>query len=162
MGHLSAKPCLRLSQQTLQLRKLKADAQTWFGRLHRLAENNPMDYNLCMLGTIVELPEFSHKSKGLLGEDESKALINYLAANPRAGVLMQGTGGIRKLRWARGGRGKSAGVRIVYYYHSDRIPLFLLSIFAKNEKQNLTVSERSQLAELVKILVKIALEFENV
>ncbi len=71
---------------------------------------------------------------------------------------MQGTGGIRKLRWGRGGRGKSGGVRVIYYYHDARIPLFLLTIFGKNEQANLSQAERNELAKLVELLVTIALE----
>lgn len=71
---------------------------------------------------------------------------------------MEDTGGIRKLRWGRGNRGKSGGVRIIYYYHDQRIPLYLLTIFGKNEQANLTKAERNDLAKLVDILVKTALE----
>ncbi|MGF1764744.1 type II toxin-antitoxin system RelE/ParE family toxin, partial [Aliivibrio kagoshimensis] len=53
---------------------------------------------------------------------------------------MQGTGGVRKLRWAKEGGGKSAGVRVVYYYNNEDVPLFMLSLFGKNEKANLSKS----------------------
>lgn len=71
---------------------------------------------------------------------------------------MEGTGGIRKLRWGRGSRGKSGGVRIIYYYHDERIPLYLLTVFGKNERANLSKAERNDLAKLVDLLVRIALE----
>ena len=71
---------------------------------------------------------------------------------------MQGTGGIRKLRWARGSRGKSGGVRVIYYYHDERIPLYLLTVFGKNERANLSKAERNELAKLVATLTKVALE----
>jgi hypothetical protein len=74
--------------------------------------------------------------------------------------LIVGTGGIRKLRWGRSNSGKSGGVRIIYYFHDERIPLFLLSIFGKGEKVNLSKSERNSLASLVDILVESALESE--
>jgi len=67
---------------------------------------------------------------------------------------MQGTGGIRKLRWKRDGSGKRGGVRVIYYFHSERMPLFLLTIFGKNEKDNLSRTERNELAKLVRILVE--------
>lgn len=60
---------------------------------------------------------------------------------------------MRKLRWARGSRGKSGGVRVIYYFHSDRIPLYLLTMFAKNERANLNKAERNELAELVGLLL---------
>ncbi len=111
-----------------------------------------------MLTTITELPEYIRRADELLRQDERKAVIDYLAEHPRAGDLMQGTGGIRKLRWGRGGRGKSGGVRVIYYYHDARIPLFLLTIFGKNEQANLSQAERNELAKLVELLVTIALE----
>ena len=77
---------------------------------------------------------------------------SFLAAFPKAGDLIQGTGGIRKLRWARGGRGKSSGARVIYYFHSERMPLYLLTVFAKNERANMTQKERNNLGKLVRIL----------
>ncbi|MBR8653664.1 type II toxin-antitoxin system RelE/ParE family toxin [Achromobacter sp. Marseille-Q0513] len=68
---------------------------------------------------------------------------------------MEGTGGVRKLRWRRGDQGKSGGVRVVYYYHDDLMPLYLLTIFAKGDKANLTKAERNDLADLVGVLVNI-------
>ncbi len=111
-----------------------------------------------MLSTITELPEYIRRSEERLRPDERKAIIDYLAGRPRSGDLMQGTGGIRKLRWGRGDQGKSGGVRIIYYYHDERIPLFLLTVFSKNEQANLSTTERQTLAKLVDVLVNTALE----
>ena len=98
--------------------------------------------------TIVELPEFRKKSDKLMTDSERESVINYLAAHPASGDIIQGTGGIRKLRWSARGKGKSGGVRIIYYFHNELIPLFLLSLFGKDEKANLTKSERNNLAKL--------------
>ena len=106
--------------------------------------------------TVAELPEFIHRCEKLLPEKERQALISHLADNPKAGDLMRGTGGIRKIRWAREGSGKSGGTRIIYYYHSERIPLYLLTVFGKNEKANLSIAERNALAALVKLLTQAA------
>jgi hypothetical protein len=111
-----------------------------------------------LLTTITELPEYIRRANTLLSEAERKAVIDYLAAHPLNGDIMEDTGGIRKLRWASGGKGKSGGVRIIYYYHDLRIPLYLLTVFGKNEKSNVTKSERNELAKLVKLLVHSALE----
>ena|SRR5690606_13619757 len=81
--------------------------------------------------------------------------IAYLAGHPKAGDIMEGTGGVRKLRWRRGGQGKSGGVRVIYYYHDELMPLYLLTLFAKGDKVNLTKSERNELAGLVDVLVNI-------
>ena len=67
---------------------------------------------------------------------------------------MQGTGGIRKFRGASGHKGKSGGVRVIYYFHNELVPLFLLSVFAKSERANLTHSERNELAKLTSYLIK--------
>ena len=67
---------------------------------------------------------------------------------------MQGTGGVRKMRWASKGKGKSGGSRVIYFFYNETIPLFLLTLFSKNEKINLSKAERNELAELVKELIK--------
>ncbi|MFQ5639293.1 MAG: type II toxin-antitoxin system RelE/ParE family toxin [bacterium] len=67
---------------------------------------------------------------------------------------MPGTGGVRKLRWSRKGRGKRGGVRVIYFFYDEEMPLFLLTIFGKGEKKNLSKAERNELAKLVKILIK--------
>ena len=104
--------------------------------------------------TVVELPEFQRKSLKLLSHDEGASIIKYLAAHPAAGNIMQGTGGIRKLRWAAHGKGKSGGVRVIYYFHNASIPLFLLTVFGKDEKVNLSKSERNDFAKLTAIIVR--------
>jgi len=77
--------------------------------------------------TIVELPEFLRKSDKLLSNTERLCIINYLAAHPAAGDIMQGTGGIRKLRWSAQGKGKSGGVRVIYYHHNESMPFILIN-----------------------------------
>ncbi len=67
---------------------------------------------------------------------------------------MQGTGGIRKLRWKRAGTGKSSGVRVIYYFYNENYPLFLLTVFGKSEKVNLSQAERNELAKLVRLLLE--------
>ena len=108
--------------------------------------------------TIAEVPEYQRQAEKLLKEAERQDILSYLAAHPKSGDLIEGTGGIRKLRWGRGGRGKSAGVRVIYYYHSEIMPLYLLTIFAKNEQDILSKAERNDLAKLVDILVNTWIE----
>jgi hypothetical protein len=103
--------------------------------------------------TIVELPEFLRKSQDFFTNEEKLSFINYLAAHPQAGHLMQGTGGIRKLRWGAQGRGKSGGVRVIYYYHNGTVPLFLLTVFGKGEKANLSKSECNDLSKFTGLLL---------
>ena len=68
-----------------------------------------------------------------------------VAADPECGDLIRGTGGFRKVRVARKGMGKSGGARVVYVWRSDRIPVFLITVFPKNEKENLSMAERNTL-----------------
>jgi hypothetical protein len=103
--------------------------------------------------TIVELPEFIKRADKLLKASEKISVINYLAAHPASGDIMQGTGGIRKLRWSAHGKGKSGGVRIIYYFHNNSMPLFLLTLFGKGEKSNLSKSERNDLAKFSTLLI---------
>ena len=66
--------------------------------------------------TVAETPEYLRRADRLLSSAEQTRVVEYLAANPMTGDLIRGTGGVRKLRWARGGRGKSGGVRVIYYF----------------------------------------------
>jgi len=102
--------------------------------------------------TVAETPEYVRCAERLLSSAERIDVVVFLAANPRAGDLIQGTGGVRKLRWRRGGRGKSGGVRVIYYFHSVAMPLYLLAVFGKNERANLSKAERNDLAGLVHLL----------
>lgn len=110
-----------------------------------------------MLITVAELPEYQRQAEKLLSVEGRQDIVNYLAAFPKSGDLIRGTGGVRKLRWARSGRGKSGGVRVIYYFHSERMPLYLLTVFSKSERTDLTPAERNELRQLVEMLVETAL-----
>jgi hypothetical protein len=68
--------------------------------------------------------------------------------------LIPETGGIRKMRWVLPGRGKRGGARVVYYYHNDSLPVFLLAAYGKNEKADLSKAERNTMARLVPALIQ--------
>ena len=103
--------------------------------------------------TVVETPGFLRDAAAAMAESERDEVVYFLAANPDAGDLMPDTGGARKLRWRAPGRGKRGGFRVIYYYHNEAIPLFLLNVFAKNEKANLTKAERNEMKALLPRLV---------
>lgn len=103
--------------------------------------------------TVAETEPFQRKATKLLSREEREDLVAYLAEHPGSGVLIEGTGGVRKLRWGRSGRGKSGGVRVVYYFHSEIMPLYLLAVFGKNEKANISGEEKRVLAKAVIELV---------
>ena len=102
---------------------------------------------------VVETEEFLNRSKAILTETERSLLVAHLGTNPEAGQLVPGTGGVRKIRWATPGQGKRGGARVIYYYHNKRLPLFLLSTYAKNRKANLSKAERNAMKRLVPALV---------
>jgi len=104
--------------------------------------------------TIAEMPEYIRRASVLLSASERQEIVDHLATHPKAGVLLAETGGIRKLRWGRAGQGKSGGVRIIYYFHSEAMPLYLLTLFAKNEQANISKEERNELARLAALLVR--------
>ena len=104
--------------------------------------------------TVVETPEFLTATRKLLTASERAALVDHLAHNPNAGDLIQGTGGLRKLRWGVEGRGKRGGARVIYFYHGIDLPLFALTAYAKNEKANLNQSDRNDFRKLTKLLVE--------
>ena len=103
--------------------------------------------------TVVETGEFLRSARSLMPESERAELVAFLGTNPEAGEIMQETGGVRKVRWAAKGIGKRGGTRVIYYYHNERIPVFLLSAYAKNTKANLSKAERNAMKRLVPVLV---------
>jgi hypothetical protein len=104
--------------------------------------------------TVVETASFVTDAKDCMTNDERTEAINMIAVNPECGDVVPGGGGIRKVRFAIGGRGKSGGVRIIYYFHNERVPLFLLAVFAKNERVNLTKAEVNMLGTAAKMLAR--------
>jgi hypothetical protein len=99
--------------------------------------------------SVVETPEFLSATRKLMTEDQRAVLVDYLAHNPTAGDLIQGTGDVRKLRWGIEGRGKRGGARVIYFYHSVDIPLFALTAYAKNERDDLSHKDRSDFRQLL-------------
>jgi hypothetical protein len=103
--------------------------------------------------TVVETGRFLKDARPLLSDTERAKLVAFIGANPEAGEVIPETGGVRKLRWALSGKGKRGGARVIYYHHSQRLPVFLLAAYAKNEKANLSRAERNAMKCLVPILV---------
>jgi len=103
--------------------------------------------------TVVETERFLKDAGSLLSDSERAELVAFVGANPEEGKVIPETGGVRKIRWALPGWGKRGGARVIYYYHSGRLPVFLLAAYAKNEKANLTKAERNAMRRLVPVLV---------
>ncbi len=107
------------------------------------------------LQVVVETPEFIKQAKLCMDDISANEFINYIAGNPSKGALIVGTGGARKIRWAADvNQGKSGGVRVLYYYHNQAMPIFLFTVFGKNKKANITQSERNLLKTIINKIVQ--------
>jgi hypothetical protein len=103
--------------------------------------------------TVIETRVFlaAATAAGMTDEERERAVVE-IAENPRAGDLVKDTGGCRKVRVAGRGKGKSGGYRVITYFGGDDIPVFLLTIFSKGERADLSQAERNALAKLAKTL----------
>ena len=99
--------------------------------------------------TVAETPLFLRQAAALWGEEEHTGFVDFIAANPEAGDVIADTGGIRKVRWSRPGSGKRGGVRVIYFYHDDAMPLYLLLVYAKAQRENWTPDEKRRARDLV-------------
>jgi len=118
--------------------------------------------NNTILQTVVELPEYVRQSVRCMDNKSNKEFIDFIAKSPLAGEIISGTGGARKIRWfGINNKGKSGGVRIIYYYCNREIPIFLFTVYSKNKKANLTKLERNELKIILKEIVKSYLRRQN-
>ena len=105
--------------------------------------------------SVIETPAYLAAAKDAgMGEAEQQAVVDLSAANPEAGDIMPGCGGARKLRVARPGGGKSGGYRVISYFAGEDVPVFLLTVFPKNMKSNLTRAEQNAFGKAVKLLTE--------
>lgn len=103
--------------------------------------------------TVVETHAYLKASKDAgMSDDDRVSVVDLIAANPQSGEIMPGCGGARKLRFAKAGKGKSGGYRVITYFGGDDVPVFLLTVFGKGEKVSLSKGERNALAALTKTL----------
>jgi mRNA-degrading endonuclease RelE of RelBE toxin-antitoxin system len=96
--------------------------------------------------TVAETPIFIRRAEKLLSEEGHADLITYLATHPIAGDEIVGTGGVRKVRYGAMGRGKSGGVRVIYYFYDENLPIYALLVYGKNERADLTAEQRKSVA----------------
>ena len=102
--------------------------------------------------TFIQLSVFFRSASKLLKDEDIRLLENFLLENPKAGRVIQGTGGLRKMRWAKQGAGKRGGFRIVYFWAERRSTLFFFDVYDKNEKLDLSASDKKRLITLLKEL----------
>ena len=98
-----------------------------------------------MKGIFVESPIFENYRQKYINDDEYLYLQNELLANPKVGLVIKGTSGLRKIRVAAKGKGKRGGARVIYYYFDNFKRFYLLTLYAKNEVTDLSPGERQQL-----------------
>jgi hypothetical protein len=98
---------------------------------------------------IFETSIFTKKIIALLNDEEYRTLQNILVEKPDSGDIIQGSGGIRKIRWGASGRGKRGGARVIYYWATQHDQIFMLYAYAKNERDDLTKDQLSVLRAVV-------------
>jgi len=104
---------------------------------------------------VVETSEFLRRAKECGVSDAERAeIVDCIAANPMAGDEISGTGGARKVRFARRGQGKSGGYRVITFYSGVDIPVFFITMFAKNEKSNISQAEKNAMRKGLKALAE--------
>jgi hypothetical protein len=96
--------------------------------------------------TVVETPSYLKAAEKIFSREEREGIVTMVSSDPECGNVISGTGGFRKVRVGRSGMGKRGGARVFYILRSDDFPIFLITAYAKNEKENLTKAERNELA----------------
>ena len=105
--------------------------------------------------TVVETPSYLADARAAgLTEREREAVVEMIANRPEAGDEIGGTGGARKVRIAGRGRGKSGGHRVITFYSGKDVPVFLLAVYSKGEKANLSKAERNELKSILADIVR--------
>lgn len=107
--------------------------------------------------SISELQNFTDDASRIFTNQEYDDLVLFLANHPDAGEVMPGTGGIRKVRWPARGQGKRGGARIIYYFRDLNMPVYLLAVYAKGEKINLTAAEKKAMRRIVDQIVEASM-----
>jgi hypothetical protein len=100
--------------------------------------------------SVIETTPYLADATRLLSEEERDHVVDLLASDPERGDVIRGGGGVCKMRIPMAGRGKRGGARVIYYFHSRIMPVFLLAMFAKNEREDLSDAEVNVLAKAVK------------
>ena len=134
----------------LDLESYLREVRQWCMRAGCIPSWSKLDLPL----TLVEVDPFSSQIRKVLSATEFEELKWFIATNPTAGVVIPGTGGVRKLRWAAKGKGKRGGSRIIYFFYNDMMPVWLLAAYPKNAKAKLSESEKSMMRKLIPILLE--------
>ena len=97
-----------------------------------------------------------HDAQALgIPDSERLAIVTWIASHPGAGKVIEGTSGARKVLFAGRGKGTSGGYRVISFFSGTDVTVFLLNMFAKNEKSDLTPGERRALKNILADIVKV-------
>jgi hypothetical protein len=102
--------------------------------------------------TVAETPLFVRQAEAVWDNSEREAFVNFIAGDPEAGDVIPETGGVCKVRWSRSGTGKRGGARVIYFYHDAARPLYLLMVYAKARREDLTPDEKKAVRKLAATL----------
>ena len=100
----------------------------------------------------IEASLFSKLRGQYLGDEDYRALQNHLMAQPDASAVIRGSGGVRKVRWAAGGKGKLGGLRVIYYWITEDDQIMFLTLYGKSEKETLSAAELKHVVKLIEEL----------
>ena len=101
--------------------------------------------------TVVESLIFQKLWPKYWDEDERAEFASFIAQNPEAGAVIRGSGGVRKVRWAREGAGKSGGVRIIYLARNEAGEVYLLTLYTKSESENISLITLKEIRRALEI-----------
>jgi hypothetical protein len=104
--------------------------------------------------SVIEFAGYRRRATELLTAGQRDAVIDLVAYEPTCGDIIPGSGGLRKVRIGRDGIGKRGGTRVVYYFYNENFPILLLALYAKNEKSDLTTTEKREFATSMREIVK--------
>lgn len=104
-----------------------------------------------MEAVFVESSIFEKHRSDYMSDDEYSAFQRELLSEPVKGDVIQGTGGLRKIRVAAKGKGKRGGARVIYYYFDRHSRFYLLTVYAKNEVSDLTTTQKKQLKDFMEV-----------
>lgn len=106
------------------------------------------------INLITEFPSFTKKAEKIFNKEELSELREFLIENPEKGDVIPATGGLRKMRWASGGKGKRGGARVIYFYHVVGSHIYLMACYTKNEQADLRPEVKKQLKSVIEEIKK--------
>ena len=101
---------------------------------------------------VVETPLFVRQATTVWDDEAREAFVDFIARNPERGDVIPETGGVRKVRWSVAGTGKRGGARVIYFYHDADRPLYLLMVYAKARREDLTPDEKKTVRKIAAVL----------